>query len=208
MLDPPARRLVGPPLDKFAAVLARAGVSAVQLTALGWLSGLGACTAIVTGHWWVALGLWLANRLLDGLDGAVARRVGPTDLGGFLDIVADFSIYAGFVLAVAIEVPDARLASAALLVAYYISATAFLTLSALLEKRAMTGGGDGRSVHFVGGLAEGTETVIAYALLTVLPEHAAVIIWVFTAAVAVTAAQRVVNGVTTLSAPISDLSTP
>ena len=31
------------------------------------------------------------NRLADGLDGAVARKRGVTDLGGYLDIVLDFS---------------------------------------------------------------------------------------------------------------------
>ena len=36
-----------------------------------------------------ALACCLANRLLDGLDGAVARIRGPTDFGGYADIVAD-----------------------------------------------------------------------------------------------------------------------
>lgn len=50
------------------------------------------------------------NRLFDGLDGPVARRGGASDLGGFLDIVADFTIYAGFVVAVAVAEPSARIA--------------------------------------------------------------------------------------------------
>jgi phosphatidylglycerophosphate synthase len=43
------------------------------------------------------------NRLFDGLDGALARRRGLTDAGGFLDISLDFLFYAlvpfGFMLA-------------------------------------------------------------------------------------------------------------
>lgn len=198
VLDAAARRLTARPLDRAGAALAGVGVRPLALTAVGWLAGLGACAAILAEAWTVALVLWLANRLLDGLDGAVARQVGPTDLGGFLDIVADFSIYAGFVLAVAVAVPEARLACLFLLVAYYVSGTAFLALSSMLERRRSEGHRDERSLRFVGGIAEGTETVIAYALFTILPQHAEAIAWVFAVAVALTALQRIAEGVLVL----------
>ena len=38
------------------------------------------------------------NRLCDGLDGAMARLVGETDLGAFYDIVLDFLFYSLFPL--------------------------------------------------------------------------------------------------------------
>lgn len=199
VLDAAARRLTARPLDRAGSTLANIGMRPWVLTGLGWLAGLGACVAVVAEAWKVALVLWLLNRLIDGLDGAVARQLGPTDLGGFLDIVADFSIYAGFVLAVAIAVPEARLACVALLVAYYVSGTAFLALSSLLERRrAADLHRDERSLRFVGGIAEGTETVIAYALFTLFPEHAEAIAWVFAVAVALTALQRVTEGVLVL----------
>src|SRR5216683_2853163 len=97
--------------------------------------------------WPVALGLWLANRLLDGLDGPTARAGTASDVGGFLDIVADFSIYAGIILGLAVAVPGARLACVALLTAYYISGTAFLALSSLAEGRRQRLG-DNRSLRF------------------------------------------------------------
>ena len=125
---------------------------------------------------------------------------GPATAGGFLDIVADFSVYAGIILGLAIAVPQARLGCVALLTAYYISGTAFLALSSLAERRRARLG-DERSLRFVGGLAEGTETIAAYVLLFLLPGHAALIVWVFTAVVAVTAAQRVVIGVRLLREP-------
>ncbi len=195
MLDAPVRRLVGPPLDAVARVLDRIGISPLAVTASGWLVGVGACVAAGTGHWWVALVLWLLNRLLDGLDGPLARRTGATDLGGFLDIVADFSIYAGFVVAVAIERPEARIAALVLLMTYYLSGSAFLALSSVLERRRESGRADDRSLRFVGGLAEGTETVIVYVLFCLLPAYAEPIAWAFAAAVGVTALQRLVLGV-------------
>lgn len=192
------RALTASPLQRVATRLAGSGISPLQLTLTGWAVGAGACVAAGLGRWHLALLLWLVNRLLDGLDGAVARVVGPTDRGGFLDLVADFSVYAGFVLGVAVAVPEARLACVALLTAYYLSGTAFLALSSLLEKRRHTYG-DERSLRFVGGLAEGTETVAVYVALTLLPSHATAIVWSFAAAVAVTAAQRVRTGVRLLA---------
>lgn len=183
------------------------GVQPLVVTGAGWFAGLAACVAVGFGWWTLGLVLWLANRLLDGLDGPVARRRGPTDLGGFLDIVADFSIYAGFVVAVAIAVPDARLASLALLTTYYVSSTALLALSSLIERRGDGDGdsnGDQRSLRFVGGLAESTETVLVYVLFCLFAAHAALIAWVFAAAVAVTAAQRILFGVRILRRPAPD----
>jgi len=184
-------------MDAVAARLAVAGVPPLALTGAGWLAGVGACVSAGLGAWPAALVLWLANRVFDGLDGPLARQHEATELGGFLDIVADFSIYAGFVVGVAVDRPQARLACVALLSAYYGSGTAFLALSSLLERRGSSVG-DGRSLRFVGGLAEGTETVIVYILFCLLPGQAELIAWLFTVAVAITAGQRVVLGVALL----------
>ncbi len=200
MLDAPVRKAMAPSLDAVGARLARAGVKALTLTGAGWVAGLGACLAVATERWNLGLALWLLNRLLDGLDGPVARQRGATDVGGFLDVMADFSIYAGFVLALAIAVPEARLATVTLLTAYYLSGCAFLALSSLVERRRVRLC-DGRSLRFVGGLAEGTETVVVYILFCIFPGYVAQIAWVFAAAVAVTAVQRVVAGVRLLRRP-------
>lgn len=201
MLDARARRALAPTLDAAAARLDQLGIRPLAVTGSGWVCGLGACVAAALSWWPAALVLWLANRLLDGLDGPLARRRGATELGGFLDILADFSIYAGFVVAVAIARPEARLACLALLCAYYVSGTAFLALSGLLDRRGQDRFDDGRSLRFVGGLAEGTETVLVYVVFCLLPTHAAVIAWAFTAAVAITAGQRLIVGVILLRSP-------
>lgn len=200
MLDDRARRAVAPALNAVAARLDAIGVPPLAVTITGWLVGIGACVSAGLGAWTLALILWLANRVLDGLDGPLARRRGATELGGFLDIVADFSIYAGFIVGVAVQVPSARLAALVLLSAYYVSGTAFLALSSLLERRGANEQ-DSRSLRFVGGLAEGTETVIVYVLFCSLPAHAELIAWIWSGAVAITAVQRVARGVTLLRQP-------
>lgn len=193
MLDSAIRRAGAPLLEGAGRRLAALGVRAAWLTAAGWVAGVGACVAAGTGRWGLALALWLVNRALDGLDGPVARASAATDRGAFLDVVADFSVYGGFVVAVAFAEADARLACALLLGTYYASGTAFLALSSLRE-RAGCAHADARGLGFVGGLAEGAETVVAYVAFCLLPADAAVIAWCFAALVAVTALQRVVLG--------------
>jgi len=203
VLDARLRRASGPALDWAGTRLARLGVRAGWVTGAGWGLGAGACVAAGMRWWPLALTLWLANRVFDGLDGPVARADAPTERGGFLDIVADFSIYGGFVAGVAVGEPQARLACVVLLLTYYASGTAFLALSSLLQRRDDTLG-DGRSLRFVGGLAEGAETIVVYILFCLLPGHAALIAWVFAATVGVTAAQRVWIGAKLLRRPLAE----
>ncbi|HEX9033179.1 MAG TPA: CDP-alcohol phosphatidyltransferase family protein [Streptosporangiaceae bacterium] len=193
MLDTRMRALTAPALNAAGARLARAGIPPVGITAAGWLAGVGACLAAGLRAWPAALGLWLVNRLLDGLDGPTARARGTTELGGFLDIVADFSIYGGIVAGVAVGVPAARLACVFLLASYYISGAALLALSSLAERQRLALG-DERSIRFAGGLAEGTETIGAYVAFFLLPQYAEQIAWIFAAMVAITAVQRVGAG--------------
>lgn len=197
MLDATLRRALAPALGGAAGRLARIGVSAGALTAVGLVIGIGSCVAAGFEHWYLALGLWLANRTVDGLDGPLARIRGATDLGGMLDFLADFVVYAGFPLAVAIAVPDARVATCALLGAYLLNNVALLSFSSLIERRKIELG-DERSLRFTTGLTEGSETIACYALVCLIPEHAGSIFWVFTGLVMVTVVQRVRQAVATL----------
>ena len=114
-----------------------------------------------------------------------------------LDFLADFVVYGGFVVGVAIALDDTRLACVVLLAVYLLNNVALLSFAALIEKRRMTFG-DERSLRFTAGLAEGTETIVAYVLICVLPGHAESILWVFAAVVGVTVLQRVRLAVVTL----------
>ena len=191
MLDRAVRRALAPTLDQVGRRLAGAGVSAAALTMAGLVLGLGAAVAVATARWGLGLGLWLASRVLDGLDGAVARVGIPSESGAFLDIVSDFTVYGAFVVGVAVAVPDARLACAVLLFTYYVNGASLLAYSSLAERRGMAGD-DERSLRFLGGLTEGTETVVVHSLFCVFPAVAAPIAWTFAAAVGITAGWRAV----------------
>ena len=190
MLDTPVRRRITPVLDRAARAPGVRALSPGAVTAVGLLVGIGACVAAALGAWALALVLWLLNRTLDGLDGAIARRRGPTDLGGMLDFVADFVVYGGFVVGVAIAVPDARVACTALLAAYLLNNVALLSFASLVEKRRLEYG-DERSLRFTPALTEGTETILAYVAFCLFPSRADVVAWVFCGLVMVSATQRI-----------------
>jgi phosphatidylglycerophosphate synthase len=197
MIDQIIRARLRPGLDRAAGPLAARRVPSLALTGIGLLAGLGACVCVATSAYGAALGLWLLNRLLDGLDGAVARRRGATDLGGVLDFVADFIVYSGFIVGVAIASAGARVACVVLLAAYSVNVVALLSFSSVIERRALPLG-DERSLKLLPGLAEGAETVVAYVLFCLLPGASATIAWAFAALVAATAVQRVMEAVRTL----------
>ncbi len=197
MLDQAIRARLGPRLDRAAGGLASTGISPGALTATGLLAGVGACVAAATTAWDVALVLWLVNRLLDGLDGALARRRGATELGGLLDFVADFVVYAGFVVGVAIADPSARLACVVLLATYLVNNVALLSFSSMIERLGLSFG-DERALRLTTGLAEGAETIVVYTLFCLLPGASEVIAWAFAGLVALTAVQRVAHAVRTL----------
>ena len=192
MLDSVLRAQLAPSLDRVAGRLEEAGVRPAAVTAVGLAVGIGACVAAALAVWPVALAAWLVNRTLDGLDGPLARRRGATDFGGILDFVADFTVYAGFVVAVAIAVPDARVACAALLAAYLLNNVAQLSFASLVEKRRLDFG-DERSLRLTPGLTEGTETILAYVAFCLFPEDARWVAWIFTAMVLFTVGQRLVT---------------
>lgn len=201
MIDARLRPVLAGTLDRLAAAVDRPWVSPNRLTATGLTLGLAASAAAAAGWWWPALMLWLVSRLADGLDGPLARRRRTASaLGGFLDIVADFTVYGAFVAGVALGVDGPVTPFLVLLVAYYVNGAALLAYSSIAERLGRERG-DERSLHFLGGLAEGTETIAVHSLFCLLPGFAGPIAWVWAAVVAVTAGQRVAHAVRTLSEP-------
>ncbi len=173
MLDGLMRRLIDPPLDRIGSLLARGGVSADHVTFAGLILGLACAAAIAAGADWLALALLALSRICDGLDGAVARAGAISDRGGFLDIVFDFIFYGAVPLAFALRDPDANAtATAVLLFTFYVNGASFLAFAAIAAKRGMTTQMRGvKSIYFTAGLAEGSETIIAFALMIAFAHH-------------------------------------
>jgi phosphatidylglycerophosphate synthase len=180
VLDARIRRAIDPVLDGLGRLLARAGLGANAITVLGFLIGTGAWGALAAGAHLLALALILGNRLADGLDGAVARRNGTTDLGGYLDIVLDFIFYAGVPFFFAVGQPDDALPAAFLAFSFVGTGGSFLAFAAIAAKRGLNTDLRGRkSIYYLGGLTEGTETIVLFVLICLLPDHFALLAWSF-----------------------------
>jgi phosphatidylglycerophosphate synthase len=196
MLDSFAQRLIEPVLTRAAHRLVRLKVTANQLTLAGFAVGLLAAVLIAQGAYGAGLVLLLLSRLCDGLDGAVARQTQPTDRGGFLDITLDFIFYAAVVLAFALADPAANaLAAAALLAGFMGTGSSFLAFAMIAAKRQMSRPMSiGKSFYFLGGLTEGTETLVFFVAMCLWPAQFALLAWVFAGLCAVTTAARLVSG--------------
>ena len=162
---------------------------------LGLLVGVLAAGALARQWYAAGFALWFANRAFDGLDGAVARLAGrQSDLGGYLDIVFDFVVYALLPIGLALGRPStpAYLSLIALLAVYYVNAATWMTLSALHEKRRQAASDRLTSFEMPGGIIGGTETILFYTLFIFFPVYLVPLFILLAVLVAVTALQRVV----------------
>ncbi len=193
MLDAAARRLIDPPLNSVGRQLARRGVSADAVTLIGLALGLLAAALIAWGEPLAALLPLLASRLADGLDGAVARASRRTDFGGYLDITSDFLFYGLVPLAFVIGDPVSNgVAGAFLLASFYFNGASFLGFAVIAAKRGIETSAQGlKSLYFSDGLLEGTETILFFVLLCLMPHWFTPMALVFGALCFVTGVLRI-----------------
>ena len=193
MLDRLVQQALRPVMTQAARGLVRLGVGADAISVTGFAIGMAAAGAIAFQQYTAGLALLLLSRLMDGLDGAVARATAPTDRGGFLDITLDFLFYAAIPLAFAIADPTANALPAAVLLASFIgTGSSFLAFAAIAEKRGLTDTAlPGKSFYFLGGLTEATETIAAFAAMCLWPQWFAPIAYGFAALCGITTAMRI-----------------
>jgi phosphatidylglycerophosphate synthase len=196
MIDGSIRRLIDPPLRRAGQWLAATGIGADAVTVGGCALGLAAAIAIAYGRFWLALTLLIANRIADGLDGAVAAATRRTDRGAFLDIVLDFVVYAAVPLGFAAWNPPANALPAAFLLAGFVAnGSAFLAFSIMAERRGLTTAQQGRkSIYYLAGLAEGFETIAFMIAFCVFPDMFAVLAAIFATLCWVSAVGRLILG--------------
>ena len=196
MFDRAALALLKPALETLARRIVRAGVQADAVTLAGFCVGIGAAVAIVLAAPLLGLVLLLLSRLLDGLDGSVARLTTPTDRGAFLDITLDFLFYASIPLAFAVSDPAHKALPAAVLLAAFIgTGSSFLAFAVLAERRGLKSEAyPAKGIFYLGGLTEGTETLLCFALMCLWPAHFAWWAYGFAALCALTIVTRIVGG--------------
>ena len=186
------RRIVDPALHSLAGGVAKAGVSANALTILGAIFGVGAGVCITQGGFSAALVFIILNRFLDGLDGAVARINGPTEMGGYLDTLADFLFYVVVPVAFAIWAPANQLPALLLIASFTLTAVSFLGFAAITARRGEEMGAHGpKAFIYSTGLMEGGETIAFFILFCLFPAFFPTLALVFAGLCVVTVLQRV-----------------
>ncbi|MGB0935400.1 MAG: CDP-alcohol phosphatidyltransferase family protein [Alphaproteobacteria bacterium] len=203
MLDIYARRMINKPMSEIGGFLYSIGVTANTMTLAGFCAGLGAMVAISQHLYLLGLALIVLNRLCDGLDGGIARHQGLTDLGGYLDIVVDFIVYAGVVFAFALAVPENALWASFLIFSYIGATCSFLTYAVMAAKRGMESSVRGKkSLYYLGGLCEGTETFIVMAAMCMFPNYFPTIAIVYGVMCWITCAGRTLQAFSDFGRPL------
>ena len=185
--------------DRLLAPLARLciGIPPNLLTLVALVLGLGAAVAAAQSRWHLGLVLWLANRVVDGLDGAVARLAErQTDFGGYFDILCDFVVYAMIPVGFAQSAQDRPevMALVAMLASFFVNAASWMYLSAILEKRSAGAQATGEltSVTMPPAIIAGFETVVFFSLFFLFPRRTEELFMLMAVLVSVGVVQRLV----------------
>ncbi len=184
--------------DRLLNPVARALGPGLHPNAITWLAcgaGIASALAVMGERLGLALGFWLVNRALDGLDGTQARVHGrESHFGAYLDIVLDFVVYAAIPVAIvaAGQSDTLALAGVLLLGSFYVNAASWMYLAALLEMRreGSAARGERTTITMPPGIVAGTETIIFYTLFFLLPSYQAALFTVMAVLVLANVAQR------------------
>lgn len=196
MLDKYSLQILKPLLNSPAEWLSKKGVTADQVSIASFLIGLLGVVLIAFQLYLWGLLLILLNRLGDGIDGALARLTGSTDRGAFLDICLDFIFYSAVVLGFALADPARNSLAASFLIFSFVgTGSSFLAYAIMAERRSLA---DYRlpdkGFYYLGGLAEGTETIIFFILISLWPSFFPVLAWIFGFICLLGTAARVIYG--------------
>lgn len=200
MLDSFGIKTVRRPLSIVAEWVDELGISANQVTVAGFVIGALALPALAFEQYTLALVCIMINRVMDGLDGALARIQGITDAGGFLDISLDFLFYSmvpfGFVLAN----PEMNAVAGAFLIFSFVgTGSSFLAFAIMASKQGIDDPVySNKSLYYMTGLTEGSETILCFMLMCIFPATFVTIAFVFGAMCWFTTGSRIYNGFRTL----------
>lgn len=201
MLDKYITPVIKPILNPIVVVLHKRGISADQLTVVGFIIGMLALPLLAYQLWFGALIAILLNRVFDGLDGALARYTHQsTSAGGYLDITLDFLFYAAIPLGFILANPAQNAIAGALLLAAFIgTGSSFLAFAIAAERFELDKPQfKYKSFYYLNGLTEGTETIAFFVAFCLWPQHFVILASIFAAACAITIFTRIYGGYHTL----------
>lgn len=201
MLDAKITPLIKGLLTPFVVLLDKCKITPDQLTLTGFMVGLAVIPLLAMQHWQLALAVIVFNRVLDGLDGQLARyQKVSSSAGGFLDISLDFLFYAAVPLGFALADPKGNaLPAAILLVSFIGTGSSFLAFAIAAEKYQIERPQfKYKSFYYLQGLTEGTETILIFIAFCIWPEYFPIMAIVFAILCFITVITRIFGGYKTL----------
>ena len=180
MIDAQIIKITKPFLDVLAKKLLKYNLLPNLITFTGFFLGLFCFYFIVNKMFVYAAVFLFLNRFCDGLDGALARLIGETDIGAFYDIVSDFLFY--FIFPISFIFLDLKntYSICFLLLSFVATQTTFLATAWLVEKNKLSiSDGQKKSFFYTGGITEGFETIICFVLMLIFYEFIDYIAYIF-----------------------------
>ncbi|CAD6565076.1 MAG: hypothetical protein TREMPRED_000802 [Tremellales sp. Tagirdzhanova-0007] len=186
-------------------------ISPDTLTYTGFLIGLSIPLFSALSHSYFALFAWIINRLLDGLDGTVARqRRTQSKWGGYIDIVCDFTVrsrhvspavmglmslkqvYSLIPIGVALcplspPSEKTQLPLSLLLASFHVNNVILFYLSSALPPSKVD---EMTSLRMVPAIIEGSESLVFLTVMILLPRRFCLIASTMAVAVGVNVVQR------------------
>ncbi len=190
MLDRYSQKLVYPVLKFLGTFLLRIRLTPNFLSWSGVLFGI--CAAVSIYYSFMLLGLLFIfiNRLCDGLDGQMAREKKVTNYGGFLDIVFDFFFYAIIPISFGLQKEENLIPALLLLGSFLVNGSSFLAYAAIKASNSSNRSREEKSLHYSGGLIEGSETILFFILFCLFPDKFSLFCYIFCFLTCLTFLQR------------------
>lgn len=191
MFDPIFARLLRAPLARGAEALAERHISATQVTLGGFAAAVLCATSVAYGYYVIGLLFLIANRVADGVDGALARMTQPTDFGAYLDMVLDFVAFTAIAGSFAAGRPEHAVPAVVVAASLMGLASTFLGFAVVAATRGLIPDMQSKPFTLAGGIVETSEITVFLLVVLLMPDLFPTAAWIFSAACWVTMAQRI-----------------
>ena len=166
MIDAHLNKILKPVLEAVAKKLLNFNINPNSISFIGFFFGVCSFFSIVNTMFFLAFIFLCLNRILDGLDGALARLTKETDIGAFYDIVLDFLFYCLFPLSFIFLDIENSYSICFLLFSFVATQTTFLASAWIVEKNKLSiSNGQKKSFYYAGGITEGFETIVCFMMM-------------------------------------------
>ncbi|MDA1134615.1 MAG: CDP-alcohol phosphatidyltransferase family protein [Proteobacteria bacterium] len=179
MLDKKINNYLEKYLIYIASILYKYNCSANFVTLIGAVVGFFCFFCIVESEFFLAFLFLLLNRFFDGIDGALARIDGASDLGAFYDIISDFVFYSLFPIGFIFNNIENAFSICFLLLSFVSTQSTFLASAWIIEKNKTLVKKNEKSFFYIGGITEGFETIIFFTLMLIFNDFVYLISYIF-----------------------------